>query len=136
MQLQPLMPGNDYWALSLLIDERGQWESFVTPLTTKLRKVTVSFDELHIINDGAAGDTKAEFRIWIREGDRTVQEYAFPARCRQFPLSPTGPSPGEESHEHISLPAQGCHPHVIGLDIVIADTYDIGLLIDACLPCI
>jgi hypothetical protein len=53
LTLEPLMPGNDFFALVLVVDAGGKWEEFVVNFTTKQRKVTVDVSEMFIINDGA-----------------------------------------------------------------------------------
>ena len=59
----PLPPGNDLFYLMRVVDDVGNWQTVTGLIRTKQRKVTIRFDRLHIMNDGALGDTTAEFRI-------------------------------------------------------------------------
>jgi hypothetical protein len=127
LQLEPLLPGNDFWALGLVFDKAGRYDTFVHPFRTLIRKVTINFNELHVINDGALGDTTAEFNIWVREGNETIAHYFFGA-IDNFPISDR-PDPGHETEEHIPLPQQGVSPVIIGPKRVTPDNHDIGILI-------
>lgn len=122
---EPLFPGNDYFFLMRLIDEDGNWQVVSGKFRTKQRKVTINFQELHIINDGAPGDTTAEFRIWVVEGGMTVKEYFF-GDVENFDISDR-PSPGEEHHEHIPLKRM-LEPFLLGPNDVTETTNDVAIL--------
>jgi hypothetical protein len=126
LQLQPLFAGNDFFALGLVVDKDGRWETFTVPFTTKQRKVTLDFSELHILNDGALGDTTAEFNIWVRQGDKTIKHFFF-GDIDNFRISDS-PDPGHETEEHIPLAAH-CAQVQIGPEVITSDNHDIGILI-------
>jgi hypothetical protein len=66
--LSPLLPGNDFFYLMRVVDADGNWQVISDTSRTKQRTVTIDFEVLHIINDGASGDTTAEFRMWVMDG--------------------------------------------------------------------
>jgi hypothetical protein len=123
--LAPFLPGNDFFFLLRVADEEGNWQVSSGLFHTKQRKLTIEFEVLHIINDGAAGDTTAEFRIWLMEGKAIVKDYFF-GDVNNFPISDR-PSPGKEATEWIPL-ALLCEPFVIGPKDVTDSTNEIGLL--------
>jgi hypothetical protein len=122
-----LFAGNDYFALGMVIDKDGRWEIFTVPFTTKQRKVTLNFIELHIVNDGALGDTTAGFDIWVRQGAATVLKHFSFGDINNFKISDR-PDPGHETEEHIPLAAQGCTP-VTTSGAINKDNHDIGILV-------
>jgi hypothetical protein len=120
LTLEPLMPGNDFFALVLVVDADGKWEEFVVDFTTKQRRVTVDFSEMFIINDGAvSGIGQAEFHIWVREGNRTIRSFFF-GDVDNFDIT-TG--------DHIPLGPLGVTPTVIGPKKTTLDNFDVGILI-------
>lgn len=65
----PLVPGHRYFALAIVTDNRGRWQSYAADFTTKLRVLTIKLDNLTIINDSddaSAGD-EGNFYIQIYE---------------------------------------------------------------------
>jgi hypothetical protein len=124
-EVEPLLPGNDLFYLVRVVDGDGNWQIVSDTFRTKQRKVTVRFEVMHIINDGALGDTTAEFRIWLMEGDNSVKDYFF-GNVDNFPISDR-PDPGNETQEWIPL-AVHCAPFVIGPKDVTDETNRIGLL--------
>jgi hypothetical protein len=123
--IEPLLPGNPIFSLMRVIDDDGNWQTAVDLFLTKQRKVTISFDKLHVINDGAEGDTTAEFRIWVMEGGSVVQGYFF-GNVDTFKITDE-PSPGDEDQELIPL-APLCPTFVLGPTVVTDDTEEVGIL--------
>jgi len=108
-----------------VVDALGNWQTLNEPIRTKQRKVTIDFDKLHIINDGAAGDTTAEFRIWVVEGKAAIKGFFF-GDVDNFPITDR-PSPGEEDKELIPI-GNFCPPFTIGPKDVTDETYDVSIL--------
>lgn len=125
-QVDPLLPGNDLFYLARVVDDEGNWQIINDEFRTKQRKVTIDFTELHIINDGAAGDTTGEFHIWVMEGDNTVRDYFF-GDVDNFDISDS-PDPGDEEQEWIPLKPPRCPTFVLGPKDTTQTTYDIGIL--------
>jgi hypothetical protein len=88
--------------------------------------VTIDFDVLHIINDGANGDTTAEFHIWVMEGNTTVRDYFF-GDVDNFDISDS-PDPGDEDQEFIPLASPRCPTFVLGPKDISEETNDVGIL--------
>jgi hypothetical protein len=114
-----LLPGNRFHALARLTDSDGNWHFRHKRFTTKKRKVTVTFDRIHIINDGAPGNNKASFRIWVLEGHRLVSQCILPER----EISDS-PSPGLGHQEFIQLGAECPPPVVLGPAAIIGESPD------------
>ena len=123
--IEPLLPGNPIFSLMRVIDDDGNWQTAVDLFLTKQRKVTISFDVLHVINDGAEGDTTAEFRIWVMEGGSVAHGYFF-GNVDTFKITDR-PSPGDEDQELIPL-APLCPTFVLGPTVVTHDTEEVGIL--------
>ncbi|GAA4564065.1 hypothetical protein [Planotetraspora kaengkrachanensis] len=117
-----LVPGNSYHALVLLSNEKGEWQVLQFALQTKLRKVTIVLDEIHVINDGDFGDNKARFSVWVKEGGKDVRGFNLPER----EISDR-PDPGKEWQEHIKLPADWS-PVVIGPAQVTLENATVSIL--------
>jgi len=64
-QLRGLIPGRDYYAGVIVLDEDGRWDQRSIAFTLMQRKLTVKIDNLHI-NDDGDGDTVGEAQFWIR----------------------------------------------------------------------
>jgi len=123
--VEPLLPGNALSYLVRLVDDAGNWQILSDAFRTKQRKVTISFEVMHIINDGANGDTTAEFRVWVMEGDTSVKDYFF-GDVDNFPISDS-PSPGNGTQEWVPL-APHCPPFTLGPKDVTDETSEVGLL--------
>lgn len=108
-----------------LVDADGNWQIASDTFRTKQRQVTIDFDVLHIINDGAAGDTSAEFRISVYEGRNSVRGYFF-GDVDEFEISDR-PDPGKEETEFIPLPPF-CQRFVLGPKDTSDETYEVGIL--------
>lgn len=124
-RIEPLLPGNDLFYLMLLVDENGNWQTVSDQFRTLRRTVKVGFEQLHIINDGAQGDSTAEFRIWIMEGDSAVKDYFF-GDVDNFPISDR-PDSGQDFKENIPL-ALSCPAFTLGPKDVSDQTNDIAIL--------
>ncbi len=124
-QVEPLLPGNDLFSLTRVVDEVGNWQTLEETIRTRRRKVTIEFDKLHIINDGANGDTTAEFRIWVVEGEAAVKGFFF-GDVDTFEITDR-PSPGEEHKELIPI-GTFCPPFTIGPKDVTDSTYRVSIL--------
>jgi hypothetical protein len=123
--VEPLLPGNAVFYLMRVSDDEGNWQTVIDLFVTKKRKVTIGFDVLHVINDGAQGDTTAEFRIWVMEGGSVVRGYFF-GDVDNFEISDR-PSPGKEATEFIPLALQ-CAPFTLGPTTVTDATSEVGIL--------
>jgi hypothetical protein len=81
LDLKPLLAGNDFFAVGLVFDASGRWQTFAVPFKTHQRQVVIKYHELHIINNGSRvgdlGHRHAQFWIWVREGDKTVDSKFF-----------------------------------------------------------
>jgi hypothetical protein len=121
LQLQPpLLAGNNFFALGLVVDETGKWQVFENTFVTKQRKVTLNFGTLNIINDGAvSGGNTAEFNIWVREGNNTIAHFFF-GNVDNFDIS---------GMPVIPLAGQGCTPVVIGPKQITSNNHDVGILV-------
>ena len=92
------LPGHTLHALLLLVDEQENWSQRDQPFTLLQRAVTVNHRTIHIVNDGAAGDTSASFRVWTVLGNRLRYQVVVPDQDIS-----DRPSPGHESEELIDL---------------------------------
>jgi hypothetical protein len=77
-----LLPGHHLFATVLLIDGSGQWSSLAEEFTMLLRKVTVNFKELEILNDGDSGGTvgttsEVTFNFLVQQGEQNVQNFPY-----------------------------------------------------------
>ena len=124
-RIEPLLPGNDLFYLMRLVDQDGNWQTVSDQFRTLKRTVKVSFDVLHIINDGVENDGTAEFRIWVMEGDSSVKDYFF-GDVDNFPITDR-PSPGHKDEEDIPL-ARHCPPFTLGPKDVTDQTNEIAIL--------
>jgi hypothetical protein len=79
----------------------------------------------HVINDGAANDTTAEFRISVYEGRNSVRGYVF-GDVDEFEISDR-PDPGKEATEFIPL-APFCPRFVLGPKDTTDEDYEVGIL--------
>lgn len=125
LQVEPLLPGNDLFYLMRVFDEDGNWQIVSDPFRTKQRKVTIDFKELHIINDGVPGNTTAEFRIWVMEGDIAVKDYFF-GDVENFEISDS-PDKGDEDQEFIQL-ASICPTFILGPKDITEEIHNVGIL--------
>jgi hypothetical protein len=127
-----LLPGNNYFFLMRLVDDDGNWQIVSDQFRTKQRTVTIDFEVLHIINDGAQGDTTAEFRIWVMEGNLSVKDYFF-GDVDNFPITDR-PDPDKRDMEFIPLgdqvshAASFCAPFILGPKDITENTNEIGIL--------
>lgn len=119
-QVEPLLPGNDHFFLVHLLDVKGNWQTITGQFRTKQRKVTIIFDKLGIINDGAnsGSDNTADFRIWVMEGDTEVKGFNF-GDVDNFKIATL------QSIDIISF----CPAFTLGPKDVTDDTNDVGILI-------
>jgi hypothetical protein len=90
--------GSEYHLLRRLVDSTGDWQVLRADRTTRLRKITVDWKWIHVVNDGADGHNQASFQAWMLEGATTDGHIALPLR-----EITDRPSPGEESMEWIDL---------------------------------
>ena len=106
-----------------MFDASGRWENFVVQFTTHQRQVVIKYHELHIINNGSRvgdlGHRHAQFWIWVREGDKTVDSKFF-GNIDSFTI--------HDDH-HIDLDPLGIPATVLGPEKVTADNHDLGILI-------
>ena len=73
----PLVPGTRHFAVTLLIGEKGEWQSISEPFITKRRKVTIQFKNFEVVNDGdedpwGEGD-EVEVTFTVHKGLEQVQ---------------------------------------------------------------
>jgi hypothetical protein len=95
-----IMPGNEFHALVLAMDAFGNWDVHTETFTTRLRTVTIDFDEIHIVNDGVPGDGVGHFSISVSVFPGPLPEVI----CAFGPMDISDrPDPGEEFKEHIPL---------------------------------
>lgn len=92
------LPGRTLHALLLLVDEQGNWSLRDKPFTLLERAITVEHQTIHIVNDGAPGDTSASFFVWTLLGNRLQNRVSVPEQDIS-----DRPSPGHESEEFIDL---------------------------------
>ncbi len=92
------LPGHALHALLLLVDEQGNWSLRDQPFTLLERAITVKHQTIHIVNDGAAGDSSASFFVWTLLGNRLRNRVTVPDQDIS-----DRPSPGHESEEFIDL---------------------------------
>jgi hypothetical protein len=73
-ELTPLFPGTRYFRLLRVSDQSGNWQFITSDFVTLQRKVTITFNKLHIDNDGDdLGDGEAQFFIRVKQGrDLTI----------------------------------------------------------------
>ncbi len=134
LQIEPLLAGNTFNIVGIVIDEDGNWERFEKlENKTKERKVTIVFDDLHISNDGSSGDTQGSFKIWVKEGSNTVGFFEFGDEnfdITDMPDDDGTPAEIAEAklHEHIPLGPPRCNPVIIGPKKVDNDNFDVGIL--------
>jgi hypothetical protein len=93
-----LAPGNAFHALLTVVDEQGSWQIRDRPFTLLQRHITVEHQTLHVIDDGADGDTSATFFAWVLRGNRLLNRLTVPKQDIS-----DSPSPGHESEEFIDL---------------------------------
>jgi hypothetical protein len=121
-EVEPLLPGNDFFAVGLVFDASG-WENFVVPFTTHQRQVVIKYQELHIINDGSRfgdfGARHAQFWIWVREGDKTIDSKFF-GNIDSFSI---------HDGDHIDLFPFAISATVLGPEKVTPANHDLGILI-------
>jgi hypothetical protein len=76
LDLEPLLAGNDFFAVGLVFDASGRWETFAVPFKTHKRQVVIRYHvgELHIINNGSRfgdlGHRHAQFGFGCGRGTR------------------------------------------------------------------
>lgn len=136
-EVQNLLPGNDFFSLARVVDTKGNWQVVIDQRRTKQRTVKIDFGKLHIINDGANGETTAEFRIWVMEGNTSVKDFFF-GNIDNFPIWDKGADNGPEdssewNKEFIKLSQRTDFglpllPFILGPKDVTNDTFDIGIL--------
>jgi hypothetical protein len=123
LDLEPLLPGNAYFAVGLVFDKTGKWETFVVPFTTLQRHVVIEFSELHIIKNGHRfgdlGHRHAQFWIWVREGDKTVDSKFF-GDIDSFSIN---------DDQRIQLETLPVSATAIGPEKVTPANHDLGILI-------
>jgi hypothetical protein len=133
--VKPFLPGNSFFYLARVVDDDGNWQIVSGQFRTKRRTVTIEFEVLHIINDGASGQTYAEFRIWVMEGGTSVRDYFF-GNVDEFRIWDEGAdNKGKTDYEYIKLGAQAtrpeaavCTPFILGPKDITEDTQEIGIL--------
>lgn len=129
MLVEPLLAGNQFTAVILVADAHGGWEARSIAFQTLRRVVHIGFFLLDIINDGALGDTKASFFVWVREGNTTVytRGFGFDADGGPGYTISDRPSPGHWTEEHIPL-GQFCPVCELGPTVVTPENHDVGIL--------
>lgn len=120
---EALLPGNPFHALLLVVDGEGNWQMEHHAFTTKRRRVTIGFEELHVINDGAEGNNEARFTNWILQGNRIQSVCNVPEQ-----EITDRPSPGEELLEHIPLGFHCGLPITLGPERITADNWRLAIL--------
>jgi hypothetical protein len=90
------LPGNPYHALLRVSDQHGNWDAEHRPFTMWKRKIDVVLDQIHIVDDGADGDTTASFKVWVLHGARLKNQFDVPEQTIS-----DSPSPGDVSEEVI-----------------------------------
>jgi hypothetical protein len=71
VELVPLLAGNHYFFAAMVVDLNGNWEVMLREFNTLARILTVSFDVLHIFNDGDEslhGEAEFWFRVHFQGG--------------------------------------------------------------------
>ncbi|WP_210493256.1 hypothetical protein [Microvirga antarctica] len=67
VEIKPLLPGNGYFAVTMVTDRFGNWDLRQWDLVTLRRQLTVVFPTIHIYNDGdpfSEGEGEFWFRIY------------------------------------------------------------------------
>ncbi len=77
-------------------DHRGNWQTAQQPFTMRQRSISVVLDQIHIIDDGADGDTTGSFKVWVLNGARLKNRFDVPEQAIS-----DSPSPGNISEEFI-----------------------------------
>lgn len=81
VELVPLLAGNHYFFAAMVVDLDGNWETIRREFNTLARVLTVSFDVLHIFNDGDAnshGEAEFWFRVQFQSDlvhEKTIDEF-------------------------------------------------------------
>jgi hypothetical protein len=84
----PLYSGTSYSLVVLLTTDRGEWQSFVVPLTTLRRQVVAGFSKIEIVNDGDPSSSgEAAFDFSIFEGDTKIYSYTLGDSDNQFSIT-------------------------------------------------
>lgn len=65
VELVPLLAGNHYFFAAMVVDINGNWDPMLREFNTLARVLKVSFDTLHIYNDGDSG-AHGEAEFWFR----------------------------------------------------------------------
>ena len=77
-----LLPGNEFHALVRVFDEFGNWDVRPQTFKTSPRKVTIDYDEVHIVNDGCFGDTEGSLRSRSGRGAFSPSSTCAPSATR------------------------------------------------------
>ncbi|MGJ0425789.1 hypothetical protein [Methylocystis sp.] len=78
LEAGPLVPNNQYSAIVLLSNTKGQWTVSTKDFKTKQRRMFLQFTHLHIDNDGDPFDSSnAAFNIAVKFGNQTVTGGTF-----------------------------------------------------------
>jgi len=79
VEILPLLPGNHYFFVALVVDAIGNWEVLQEEFDTLRRKLTIQFTTLHIFNDGDPSDVgEGEFWFDIKEEGVNIKEFHMP----------------------------------------------------------
>jgi hypothetical protein len=67
LECKPLVPGELYSVVILVVDESGNWDCVEDTLNTKLRQVNIAVKEIYVTNCGDSDVGEAEFRVTVEE---------------------------------------------------------------------
>jgi hypothetical protein len=110
VELVALLPGNHYFFLAMVTDERtGNWDVLLTEFDTLKRKLTVQFPRIVVRNDGDdAAFSEADVWFSVRQGSDPTQAIKLDEFHLHFPYlddwSNTG-RPYSVGFAHIGVPA-------------------------------
>jgi hypothetical protein len=85
LEVPGLLPGNPHFAIVLVTDVEGNWQILDYSFTTLQREVTVSFNQLQVMNDGdPMGDATANFQWKIFEANNNNRPVSELREIRSF----------------------------------------------------
>lgn len=118
-----LFPGNRFWGLLTLVDIYGQWQCYKFQFQMLRRKVVVTFDEIHIVNDGSEQHNDAEFYVWLTEGWTWLGPNSIHIPELEITDRPTPGDNEEWGMEHIKLigPQRFAGPITLGPSVIVPE---------------
>lgn len=118
-----LFPGNVFWGLLTLVDHYGQWQCYKFQFATLRRKVVVTFDEIHIVNDGSEQHNDAAFYVWLTEGWIWDAPNSIYIPELEITDRPTPGDAKEWGMEHIKLigPQRFAGPITLGPKVIVPE---------------